>query len=168
MQGGRIGIERVQQQEGGELHMSFDSKKYELVLDDSIAFYGRVLYRIRALKAFRDVGSSALGGYIESEDNLSQDGDCWVYPGAMVFDHAQVLEDAMIYGSAKVFGYAIVQGSARVYNCAKIYGSAHIGDGAWVSGYVRVCGSVQILGDSRVLIASTSGMICESGQEEEL
>lgn len=148
--------------------MSFDGKKYELVLDDSITFYGRVLYRIRALKAFHDVEPSALGGYIESEDNLSQDGDCWVYSGSMVFDQAQVLENAMVYGGAKVYGHALVRDSARVYNCAKIYGSAHIGDGAWVSGYVRICGSVQIYGDSRVFIASTSGMICESGQEEEL
>ena len=87
-------------------------KKYELVQDDTIEVnsFGclKVLYRIKALKDFNDVKKGDLGGYIEKEDNLSHEDNCW------------------ISGDAKVFGNAQVSGNACVYNNAKIYSNAHI------------------------------------------
>lgn len=59
-------------------------KKYELVEDDTITFNGRTLFRIRALIDLPLVKPGDLGGYIESENNLSQEGTCWVYRDAMV------------------------------------------------------------------------------------
>ena len=55
-------------------------KKYRLT-DDTTHENGKTLYRIEALKSFNDgwVKKGEKGGYIEKEDNLSQDGDCWVY-----------------------------------------------------------------------------------------
>lgn len=45
-------------------------------------------YRIRALKDFETllgtVHAGDLGGYIASEDNLSQEGACWVFDDAIV------------------------------------------------------------------------------------
>jgi len=64
--------------------LSSGEKKYELVRDQSIEVGGRTLYRIRALKDFGDVRRGDAGGYVETEDNLSQDGDCWVYGNAIV------------------------------------------------------------------------------------
>lgn len=61
-------------------------KKYELLADDTIEFYGRTLHRIKACKDFGNVKSGELGGYIESENNLSQVGDCWVYGNACVME----------------------------------------------------------------------------------
>ena len=49
------------------------NKKYELT-DECINFYGRKLYRIKALVDFYDVKSGDLGGYVESYNNLSQEG----------------------------------------------------------------------------------------------
>ena len=59
-------------------------KKYEILMDkkNTIEFEGRTLYRIRALRDFNDVKKGNIGGYIESESNLSQEGDCWVYDNA--------------------------------------------------------------------------------------
>ncbi|HEM4704294.1 TPA: polymer-forming cytoskeletal protein, partial [Streptococcus suis] len=51
------------------------TKKYELVLDDTIGFWGWKLFRIRALISFGSVEVGDLGGYIEKEDNLSHDGN---------------------------------------------------------------------------------------------
>ena len=74
-------------------------KKYEIVRDDCIVYNGRTLYRIRALKDFwtapkEMIHKGDLGGYVESENNLSQEGYCWIRNNAKVYDNAKVLDDA--------------------------------------------------------------------------
>mgnify|MGYP000508740480 CR=1 FL=1 len=68
-------------------------KKYEFVEGDTKVVAGRTLHRIRALVAIASMGVAAgdLGGYIESERNLSQvSGDAWVYGNAQVYGDACV------------------------------------------------------------------------------
>ena len=82
-------------------------KKFELVTDMSIPFLGRKLFRIRALVDFttkwgNTVKAGDLGGYVEKEDNLSHDGDAWV------FGNARVSGNAWVFGNAKVYGNALV------------------------------------------------------------
>ena len=127
-----------------ELYSSSNDKKYELLLDDTIVCDGKTLFRIRALKGFRDVIPLSLGGYIESEDNLSQDGGCWVYPDAIVMDSARVLGNAKVFEHAMVYDDAVVRDNAWIYGHAKIFEHAHIGDS------VRVLGNAQISGDSHI------------------
>ena len=68
----------------------------------------RVLHQIVALKDFADVKAGDLGGWIESEENLSHDGDCWVYDnaivymGAKIYDNAKVRDNAVVYADANV------------------------------------------------------------------
>ena len=93
-------------------------KKYELVEADSIEWMGRKLYRIRALVAIAALGVAAgdLGGYVESENNLSQvSGDAWVSGDARVYGNARVYGDAWVSGNAWVYGDARVYGNAQVY-----------------------------------------------------
>ena len=52
--------------------------KYKLTDDTVTLANGTVLHRIRALEDFGRVKAGDLGGYIQSEDNLSHEGDCWV------------------------------------------------------------------------------------------
>lgn len=82
--------------------------KYELVETDTKQFAGRTLYRIKALV---DIGlivtSGDLGGYIESEKNLSQmSGKAWVHGDAQVSGNAQVQKsiDHLQIGPAKSSG----------------------------------------------------------------
>ena len=82
--------------------------KYEILKDEFIEFDGRKLYRIKALKDFRDVKKGTVGGYIESEQNLSQEGDAWVCGNARVYDSARVSGDAWVSGDARVCGDAWV------------------------------------------------------------
>lgn len=77
-------------------------KKYELLKDDTKIMLGRTLYRIKALRDFDDVTKGDLGGYIESENNLSH------------FDNAWVYDNARVSGKAKVYGNAWVSGKAQV------------------------------------------------------
>ena len=53
-------------------------RKYELT-DETIQINGKTLHRIKALKDFGDVKKGDIGGYVENEWNLSQDGECWIY-----------------------------------------------------------------------------------------
>ncbi|HEP3562748.1 TPA: polymer-forming cytoskeletal protein, partial [Streptococcus pyogenes] len=69
------------------------SKKYELVVDDTITFWGWKLFRIRALISFGSVDAGELGGYIQKEENLSQEDDAWVSGNAKVWGNAEVSGD---------------------------------------------------------------------------
>ena len=90
------------------------------------------LYQIEALKDFLNVKKGDLGGWIEKESNLSQQGDCWVsgdarvYGRAMVCDNAQVSGDAWVYGRAMVFDNSQVSGDARVSGNDRVSGNARV------------------------------------------
>ena len=83
-------------------------RKYELT-NETREFYGRVLHRIRALKDFGSVRAGDLGGWVETEDNLSQFGACWVYGDAQVCGSARVYGDALVYGNAVITGCMHIQ-----------------------------------------------------------
>ena len=69
--------------------------KYELV-GGSKLLDGTELYRIVALKNFGNVQKGAIGGYVESMNNLSQEGNCWIYDDAKVIGMAYVEDNADI------------------------------------------------------------------------
>ena len=80
--------------------------KYEIT--DIVHPGNAKLFRIRALRAIPSIGVkvSDLGGYIEKEHNLSQEGNCWVSGNALVSGNAWVYDNALVYGNARVFGNA--------------------------------------------------------------
>lgn len=92
-------------------------KKYELT-DEAIKVTGRTLYRIRALIDFGGVKAGQLGGYIEKEENLAQDGDAWVD------GDARVGGNAWVGGNARVGGNADIK-SSDDYLCFKGFGSCN-------------------------------------------
>lgn len=112
-------------------------KKYRLT-EETTKVGNRPLYRIQALRDFGNVKEGDIGGYIESEKNLSQDGNAWVSGDAWVYGDACVSGDACVYGDARVYGDACVYGNARVYGDARVYGNADIkttGDICSMSGF---------------------------------
>ena len=98
-------------------------KKYELTAE-FIEKWGKKLFRIKALISFGSVEAGELGGYVEKEDNLAQDGDAWVYGNARVYGDAEVHGNAEVCGNAWVYGDAWVYGNARVSGDAEVYGNA--------------------------------------------
>ena len=114
--------------------------KYEFTGETKIV-YGRTLRRIKAIVAIgATVAPGDIGGWIESENNLSMYGNAWVYDNAMVYDNAIVSGNAWVYGDARVFGNAWVSGNARVYDNAMVSGDACVYGDAWVSGDAEVSG----------------------------
>ena len=75
---------------------------------------GKTGYRIQRIK------DGLLGGYIQSEENLSQLGKAWVFDGAWVF------------GNAVVYGDARVSGNVRIYGDVKLYGDTRLTGNSWV------------------------------------
>ena len=132
------------------------AKKYKLT-DETIQVGGHTLHRIEALKDFGNVKKGDKGGFIEKEDNLSQDGDCWVYNNAKVFSNAVVSNDALVagnaqvYDKARVFGEALVWSNAEVYDNAIVYDNAEVYGDAVISEDARVCKDARVCGDARVL-----------------
>ena len=88
-------------------------KKYELT-GETRKVGGHTLHRIRAMRDFGNVLKGDLGGWIESESNLSQDGKCWVSGNAKVYGDAKVSGDARVGGNAEVCGNAEVGGDAHI------------------------------------------------------
>ena len=68
--------------------------------------------RIVALKSFGDVKEGDVGGFVASEANLSQEGNCWVYDNAKVSENAVVSGNAKVYGNARV-DYEISSGEVK-------------------------------------------------------
>lgn len=82
--------------------------------------------RVRATADFGEVKAGNLGGWIEKEENLSQDGNAWVYGDAEVYGDAKVWGDAEVCDNAKVYGNAKVWGDAEVYDNAEVYKKNHV------------------------------------------
>lgn len=64
-------------------------EKFKLTNETDI-FLGRKLFRIQALFDFGSVKKGDLGGWVESEENLSHSGDAWVYRGAKICGNAKI------------------------------------------------------------------------------
>ena len=124
-------------------------RKYKLT-DECMQYEGHKLYRIQSLRSFSNVKEGELGGYIESEDNLSHDGMCWVYDEAKVFGNAKVYNNACVYFYAEVFGNADVRGDAKVFDHAYVLGNAEVRGEAKVYGDAKVCGNAKVYGKAEV------------------
>lgn len=124
-------------------------KKYKLT-DETINVDSRTLYRIEALKDFGDVRKGDKGGFIESDNNLTQSGDCWVYDDAIVYGNARVRGNAKVSDNAQVHGDARVYGNTMVYGNAKVYGVTWVFNNAIVCDNAKVCGKVEVFGHATI------------------
>lgn len=95
-------------------------KKYKLLENDTITVIGRTLYRIEALRDFADVEKGDKGGYVESEDNLYHDGNCWVFGNARVCGNADYYVGKNIWSSGRYFTYTR---SNRMWKVGRFYGT---------------------------------------------
>lgn len=135
-------------------------KKYMLT-DNTITVNGRTFYRIVALKNFGLVKAGMLGGYIESENNLSHEGEAWVYENAYVGGNVRVYDDA------KVDGNVLVLGNAKIHGNASIYGNAHVNDNTSVhdnttciSNKANVYEYLAIIGGIGFILCTTIWALC--------
>ena len=94
-------------------------KKFELTNNKKMV-KDKVVYQIKALKDFANIKKGELGGWVESIDNLSQFGQCWIY------------KDSVVLGKSVVSGCATVDGDITVED-SYISDNAHISSNGKIS-----------------------------------
>jgi hypothetical protein len=82
-------------------------KKYEFTGETKQILGGPTLRRIRRLS------DNLIGGWIESEKNLAQEGKCWVHEDAQVYSNARVTGNAQLY-NASLFGDTWIHGDMEL------------------------------------------------------
>ena len=87
------------------------------------------LHRIRAVMDLtEDVLAGMLGGYVESYDNLDQEGRAWISADAIACENAVVCGDAVLTDHAVAKGCAYVGKNATVMGDFAIYTGAAVND----------------------------------------
>lgn len=119
-------------------------KKYELT-SETLQFAGHTLHRIKALKDFGVFTAGELGGWIESEENLSQADNAWVYGDAKAYANAKVYGNAHVYRNAKIYNEASVYGNACVHDFAEIYNDVKVFGNAEICGCAKVCNNADYI-----------------------
>lgn len=117
-------------------------KKFELT-ESKKNWKGVSLYQIKACINFTtntgiEISEGELGGWIEKEENLSQEGKSWIWKDAKVCGSAEISKNAEVYGNAEIFGAAKIDGNAKISGDTKISGNA------------IVCGNAIIYGDAEI------------------
>lgn len=132
-----------------------EQKKYEIT-DIAHPKYPW-LHRIRALVPVNeDVKAGDLGGYVQTEDNLSQKDTCWIYDQAICCEDAMVRKDARMYDGSMARGSALIAGDARMYERACADGNCCIRNGE-IKEDARVAGSAVVTVDAGGLFPLIAG-----------
>lgn len=132
-------------------------KKYELTNESKEITDGEfvhTVYRIRALKDIQIspdicIKKGETGGFVEKEENLSHDGNCWIG------------DNAVVLYKAKVFGDAYVSGNALVDDCACVCEKAQVTGNARIECETDVFGNAIVSGDAR---ATGTSIICDNAR----
>lgn len=138
-------------------------KKYELTEKTMEISKGKVLHRIKALKSFGHVKNGDIGGWVESEANLSQEGDCWIYDCAAVIGNAEIHDSAAVKGVSFIRDNAVAKDHALIIdsvmrdnsvvkdnatiNSVKMSGNSCVMENALLNAFIRKQ-LVSIMGNS--------------------
>ena len=145
--------------------------KYKIT-NIEMTWHGHILHRIKALKDFilingKEIRKGDLGGWIESEDNLSQEGLCWIYDECKMYDNARRSENSIGYGNShqfdnsqqfgdsqqfgrsRQFENSIQSENSRQYGNSIQYGNSQQSGDSQQFGDSRQFGNSQQFGDSR-------------------
>ena len=113
------------------------------------------LHRIRAVTDLtEDVLAGMLGGYVESYNNLEQEGRAWISEDAIACENAVVCDDAVLADHSVAKGCAYVGNNAMMTDHAIAQDDAAI-CGGLLTGESCVCGYAVIRQDEQTLCAPT-------------
>lgn len=128
------------------------NKKYEIT-DIAHPVYPE-LHRIRALRQVRDdVPAGELGGFVQSEANLSQgNDDAWLYDDSISRHEANVCGGAQLHDRAVAQDLALVSGSSTMYGNAIACDSVIVTCGC-IRNDALVCGNARVRENSATHIA---------------
>lgn len=139
-----------------------EGKKYEILEN-----YGyenaksKRICRIRALRDFGDVQKGDLGGYVQDEENLSHEGNCWIYDDSHVIDNARVEGDAKVRGSSYLLGNSYVCERAEVSNIL-MKGNATVKGNVYLDADITIEGDALITKENDICYFGLFGEECQT------
>ena len=80
------------------------------------------------------------GGLVDSPDNLSQDGSCWITKDACAYGNARIEDDALINDRAIVCADAIVRGKSIISDDCQVCGKSIVDGDSVVAGSIELVG----------------------------
>ena len=122
-------------------------KKYKFTGKTKIHL-GKTLRQIVCVTAFGAVSAGDVGGWIESESNLSHHGNAWVYGNGMVYGNG------IVCGNGMVCDNGIVYDNGMVCDNGMVYGNGRVCDNGRVYGNGRVCGNGEVLTRKAIILSS--------------
>ena len=125
-------------------------KKYELIKETETCYKRRIVYRIRALKDFSDIKAGDVGGWVCSENNLSQEGDCWIYDEARCLDDARVYDNAMMFDNAIMFGNSVMYDNAVMLNNSIMYDNSKMFNKAKMYDNAIMCNNARVYDNAKM------------------
>lgn len=134
-----------------------ENKKYELTRETK-NIDSNIVYRIRSLIDFETVNISIhkgdLGGFISSEENLSHNGNCWVFDNAAILDNSRLMDNAVVRGNAIISGNTTIIGNTYINASpsATISNSEISGSSVILHSYIQNCK----INSSRISISQIS------------
>lgn len=109
--------------------------KYRILEDEPETFTHPITgekitaYRIQSLRTFKTCGRDAklirkgdLGGFVSTEDNLSQGGRSWIDIDSAALQNSRVQDNAYLSGGSSMFDQAQLKGSAEVADTTVLSG----------------------------------------------
>ena len=132
--------------------IKLEGKKYEILIDKehTINYYGRTLHRIRALKDFDGVKKGDVGGFVQTEDNSSQYGNCWIYDDAICMDNARVCNSAKMYNRSCMYNNSKMFDNSRMCDYSKMYDNSIMLDNSIMYDNSRMFGNSTMYENSRM------------------
>ena len=123
-------------------------KKYELIKEGKDYFAEREIFRIRALKDFGNVKAGDIGGWVCSYNNLSQEGDCWIYDNAKCLDNSRVYDNAKMFGNSVMYDNAVMLNNSIMYDNSKMFNNSKMYDKSIMCNNAEMCGNATMYDSS--------------------
>lgn len=144
-----------------------EQKKYKLT-EETMCFDGVTLHRIKALKDFGDVVAGELGGWVEAERNLSQEGNCWINMEAKAYGYTEIRDNAVLTCGAiacensTIGNDTLVTDESVIRGFTCLCGNVEVSEESVIGGYARLHGNVIVIG-AKVIDAEVYGsvIICD-------
>ena len=124
-------------------------KKYRLT-DETIDFNGVTLHRIEAMRDFGDVKKGDKGGFVQSEENLSHDGNSWIFDDSKAIGNSLVFQNAVLSGNSIICDNAVATGFSCICDRSIVCERALILDHATICHNASVCGNAAVVGEAKV------------------
>lgn len=147
-------------------------KKYTFTGEERL-FNGVIVKRIMALTELSHALVGAKGGWIQSMDNLSHEGQCWIADEAVCYGKARVSGNAYVNGNATVCDHASVSDRAWITGESEIYGEATVGGTGVIEGAARIFGEASVSGEYKIRhsaaihgVADVSGRFFAAGDSD--